>query len=131
MATKKRTTTGGNDAAHDDVVLKELRLIHEEIRTQGTRLDGRIDGLSAEVHSQGTRLDGLSAEVRSQGTRLDALTAEVRAQGTELRAQGTEQRAQGTELRAVRDLLVAATASDRRRIDLLETRVSALEAGKH
>lgn len=60
-------------------------------------------------------------EIRTQGARqdarLDALTAEVRSQGT--------------ELRAVRDLLVEAVAKDHRRIDALEVRVGALEAGKH
>lgn len=124
MATKKRSKPRGNGAARDDVVIKELRLIHEEICSQGSRLDGRIDSLTTEVRAHGSQIDGLTSEVRAHGSQIDALTSELRANGAELRAQGTE-------LRAVRDLLVGATASDRRRIDVLETRVSALEAGKH
>lgn len=103
MATKKHTKPKGNGAARDDVIVKELRLIHGEIRTQGARLDGRIDSLTAEV--------------RAHGSQIDALTSEVRGNAA--------------ELRAVRDLLVGAVATDRRRIDVLESRVAALEAGKH
>lgn len=124
MATRKRTRASGNGSARNDVVMAELKLIHEEIRCQGARLDGRVDALTAEVRV-------LSTEVRAQGTELHAQGTELRLRGTELRAVRDQQIADGTELRAVRDLLVAATASDRRRIDMLETRASVLEAGKH
>lgn len=60
-------------------------------------------------------------EMRAQGNRQDA----------RMDAQGAKLDSLSTELRAVRDIMVEAVARDRRRIDTLELRVSALEAGKH
>ncbi len=79
-------------------------------RTKKTNGDAHDDAVVTELRR-------IYEETRAQGIRTDALTAEVRANGT--------------ELRAVRELLVTAVANDRRRIDILEVRVSALEAGKH
>ena len=67
-------------------------------------------------------------EMRAQGVRADARSDALTARVDVLAA---EVRSQGTELRAVRDLLVDAVGRDHRRIDTLEVRVSALEAGKH
>jgi hypothetical protein len=74
------------------------------------------------------QLKRIFEEMRAQGTRADArahaLTARVDVLSTEVHSQGNE-------LRAVRDLLVNAVTRDHRRIDTLEVRVDALEAGKH
>ena len=102
VATKKRKN-GGNGGAHDDAVVVELKRIFEEMQAEGARAGARAEALTG-------RVDVLTG-------RVDALASEVRAQGM--------------ELRAVRDLLVDAVARDHRRIDTLEVRVGALEAGKH
>ena len=84
-------------------VVVELKRIFEEMRAQGLRADARADTLAGRVDALAGRVDVLATEVR----------------------------AQGNELRAVRDLLVDAVSRDHRRIDTLEVRVGALEAGKH
>jgi hypothetical protein len=116
MAMRKRRNAG-NGGAHEDAVVVELKRIFEEMRAEGARAGARAEVLTGRVDVLTGRVEALTGRVEALTGRVDALASEVRVQGM--------------ELRAVRDLLVDAVARDHRRIDTLEVRVGALEAGKH
>ena len=86
-----------------------------------------------------TKKKPLKANGNGNGSaRDDAVVAALQRILEELRANThrVERVEQGlhevvAELRATRDILVKAQTADRHRIDGLETRVAALEAGKH